>query len=931
MERKGTFKELIYTRCGAGYSIRGEENPGNNGYAIFNSSRELWSQLSDSDLQYAERIIARQFQWSYGCPVKRSWSYLLLPHGREGVFADLYAYTEEDGANNSESSNMRGSHLAQMLCGIPSMYPYELIRSPYFTARQQASTDAFYLRECAPRLPDIPQSSIPAGSITPGEIQSFLAGREQAVQGCVAWLIEQMGKQPKERRPIIILDQADRIPLWIAAITCHFPLSMACQLPFYTCREGLERVNAAAFYRVDAASGDFVPQVNMQDPSQESRPLAMLLGCALEDTEAARAVANLPADASCVLLDGGKGQLRFTPDSRILSSPYVSRIISGRSSLLALLPSLNELKDVPFSADFLPLFDALASLSSRAQPPHKDLISGIRTLLPHADRGCSSLLRVLNAMLGQGDYLSFYAAQDASEGYPLLGELIRMTDIWPDYSKKLQDAVLSCLKSSLQSPSLHPDALWSLLRSKASLAGPVLNTLFEEEHLSFLTPEACEKLSPQSTVLLFQMQDEHISAQPQRSWADLVSSPGPVMAVLFQRSIQAPEIRKPLVSLLKKDTQALESYVLGGALMAGKTPGERADWWKDLQEDGCPLEQELHAIQLSRQLTSRDLEMAMTASLRRQGLNSSLIRLYEQHLARIPDCGSEFFEEALRYSLKSRSTALLEELWNATRLDAQTEERTRQLLSAADQQITMNESQENAALVRFVDEHAAGQSWPHTDVYQFLSQMTAKSSITSLLHRPQSVILPAWQKANPQFTVFPVNQDLASAGMGKALLEKAADHSDEIASHLLIAAGFRFKDVQLCKNWIAAYIDLLISECFSAKDATLASLCALEDALENPQSISRSDAAAPLSAIIHQVEMPFVQQNAKYLLNCYRQKLAGEKKVSSYAERWISDCEQKYGSAVAARVKKYTDQAVAAYQKDNPNQGGFLSRIFGRK
>jgi hypothetical protein len=208
--------------------------------------------------------------------------------------------------------------------------------------------------------------------------------------------------------------------------------------------------------------------------------------------------------------------------------------------------------------------------------------------------------------------------------------------------------------------------------------------------------------------------------------------------------------------------QALESYVLGGALMAGKTPGERADWWKELQEDGCPLEQELHAIQLSRQLTSRDLEMAMTASLRRQGLNASLIRLYEQHLARIPDCGSEFFEEALRYSLKSRSAALLEELWNATRLDAQTEERTRQLLSAADQQITMNESQENAALVRFVDEHAAGQSWPHTDVYQFLSRMTAKSSIASLLHRPQSVILPAWQKANPQFTVFPVNQDLPS-------------------------------------------------------------------------------------------------------------------------------------------------------------------------
>ena len=79
------------------------------------------------------------------------------------------------------------------------------------------------------------------------------------------------------------------------------------------------------------------------------------------------------------------------------------------------------------------------------------------------------------------------------------------------------------------------------------------------------------------------------------------------------------------------------------------------------------------------------------------------------------------------------------------------------------------------------------------------------------------------------------------------------------------------------------------------------------------------------------MEMPFVQQNAKYLLECYRQKLAGEKKVSSYAERWISDCEQKYGSTVAARVKKYTDQAVAAYQKDNPNQGGFLSRIFGRK
>lgn len=932
MERKGTLKELIYTRCGAAYSIREQELPGNNGYAIFNSSMGLWADASEGDLQYAERMIVRQFQWSYGCPVKRSWSYLLMPHGDEGVFADLYAYTEEDGANNSKASNMRGSHLAQMLCGRLTMYPYELIKSPYFMARQQASTDVYYLGECAPRLPEVAQDRIAAGGITQSMIQEFLRGREKPVMHCVAWLIEQMGKPAKERRPIVILDQGEQIPLWIAAITSSFPVSLARRIPFYTCREGLERLNSGAFYRISASSGEFVAQVNMQDPDQESRPLAMLLGCAAEDKEAARVVANLTPDAACVLLDGEAGTARFTPDSRILNSGFVAQLAAGRAVHQAMLLAMDELREVPFSPDMLPLYDALVSLTSKARPTLSEQITGLRTLEPYGDVNTGTIRRTLNSLIEQAEYQNQYIREDAAEGYPLLSEMQKLAGAEPSYTGKIQKILLENLREALKGKPEALKALWKLTQQQPGIMAQTVRTLVGGEKLSALTAQQAKDVPEENCEVILEMQDAFVRVQKSITWENIVTAPDSVMGVIFQRSVSSRNLRKKLMGCLKDNSAAMETYLLGGAAMTGGTSTQRAAWWKTLQEEGYPLALQLQSIQKSPNFGTQDLEQALIAGLHRQGFTLEVQRLYEQYLSSVKDGGEEFFREAVHILFNQGASASAEELealWKTAQKDSRSAELSHQLMSATDSRIILEETKENAALANFVSRHAKGVLYPHAGAYQFISQITAKSGITGILQRKTPVIQNAWQKANPGFVWLQMDQDLAVTSMGEALAKKLADHSDELASHLLAIAGFRFVDTNAYVAWIRTYVNTLMEK-FSGKDPSLGAICALKTTLSGSLSAASNEIWKPLSALVNQAGDGFLRKNTDFLIHTYVQQLDMEKKTAAYAERWVSDCCVRYGEEAANLLKKCTDHAIAVYQQSNKSQGGFFGRLFGR-
>lgn len=933
MKRTGTFKELIYTRCGAAYSIRGKEIPGNNGYAIFSSSTGLWSGLSDGDIQFAEKMIVRQFQWSYGCPPKQSWSYLLLPHGEEGAFTDMYAYTEEDGANNSEESNMRGSHLAQMLCGIMTMYPYELISSPYFYTRHQSSTDAFYLHECAPRLPEIAQDRIVPGAITPNAIQEFVRGREKLVQCSVAWLIQQMGLPAKNRRPIVILDQAKHIPLWIASITSRFPVSLARKLPFYTCRDGLERLHSSAFYRISTSSGEYAPQINMQDPDQESRALAMLLGCALEDKDAAQQISSLPSDASCVLLNGATGQMNFTPEGSILNSTFVLQIMSNRSFLVSVLSEIDELKDVPFSTDFLSLFDAVLALTMKAQPDLRELIFGIRTLQPYTDVKNGTINRILNSMLEQGEYTTHYALADAKKGYPLLGELIRLTEERSTYADHIKKIILACMRTSMGEPSTALPELWNRLKKSRVLMDYCIITLVGEERLSTVSPKEAQNIPEQNCAILLEMQNIYIQSCSKVSWDSIMTNPEPVMTTLLQRSVFSPELRTQLMNFLKVDLRAMEGYLVGGATLMGKAPKQRAEWWKILQEDGYPLEQQLQAIQRSKYLVAQDLEQAMIIAVQRQGFTSELQRLYHQYLSGTVDCGQAFFQETLHVVLARGGSAFgmqLEALWMAAQHGERSGARSRQLLMDIDKKIELIESQENEVLVLFVLTHAMDTHYSHTDAYQFIKQMTSKSHMSGLLHRSPKGIQNEWEKANPNFIWLWMDRDLAATSMGKALLEKLTYSSDELATHLLVLAGFRFENTDAYSNWVKSYVKRLFESKFSAKDMTLSSMCALNVILTDPRTPVSDGLLKPITSIVQQAGDNFVQKNMDYLIYCYVQKLSEEKRTVSFAERWERDCAANYGEAAAKLLKDCANQAITAYQQNNKGQGGLFNRLFCR-
>lgn len=939
MTRSGSFGELIYTRCGPGYSIRGEALPGNNGYGIFNMSAGLWEGASDATLQFAERVIARQFQWTYGCPVKRYSSYLLLPGTREGVFADLYRYTDEDLANNSEMSNMRGTHLAQMLSGELTMYPYELIESPYFEARQKVSTDTFYRDDCEPKLGQLPQQDVQPGPVTRDAIQSFLSrGREELAQDCTAWLIEQMEKPEAERRPIIILDDADKIPFWVGAITYCLPVTIARQVPFYTCREGLDRPNRSIFYRVDKATGEYVAKINMQDPNQESRPLAMLLGCAREDADAVRQVELFGENSPCVVLNGVKGSINFKPDEKIAMSNFIRN--ASKDSLVhnAVLAMMEEIPDLPFSRKCITIYNAMLALTAKMHPSPAELTEGLKALRPYLDAKHRCIRMALNSLIEQRDYCELYLKKDAAANFALLAEIIYYAGGCAEYKDGLAELATSCLREVAGDKSDVFPALWKRIRESKALESAAVDALVGQEKFEFISASDVGALPEANCAAILQMQDRYIRSRRDVNWTQTITRPSPAVAAIIQRSVQAPNLRSLLMDCIKGEPKAMEIYIIGGATLVGSEAGQRASWWNVMLQQGHTVEQLARILRSSDRFDDRDIEQLLISALRSEGFTEAVCRVYEGELADAQECGKGFFTEALEFVLSRGEVSMgaLERLWSAASKGVNAQERMRQMITSIDQRINYVPNPRNRTLAEFVSSHTKMLGRYRGQTYLFLEKMTQKSAGPGL-RRQKQTLLELWQNANEYFTCQYTDKELSTTPMGEALLQLARDRAYEMASILLILGGIRFAEGKHREAWLRAYTRLLVNDGFTVRDNPLAAICALRALLDNRAALNRSEISQALNAVAKQMGgMERVSANLDAIINDCVKAISNDKRTVTNAAKLTQACREDYGEPAAKRLSDALDHALAIYQSSAKHSGDnpfkrVIGSLFGRK
>ncbi len=924
-----TFGEMVYTRCGPGYTIRGEALPQNNGYAVFSISRGLFDRLSDGDAKFADNVIAKQFVWALGCPEKYSCSWLRLPKDGRAVFTDLYAYTEEDQANSSKTSNTRGSHVAQMLVADGmDRYPFELMGSPWFEPRQKSSTDIFYPDACTPRPDPIPQSSVPSGPVTAAAARAFAAGRMHLVQAGVVWLMQQMRKSPEERKPLLILDTESNIRLWIAAITSCFPVSLACGLTFHTMREGLSHPAKAGFYAVSRASGEYMAGFDIQNENQVVHPLAVMLGCSVNETDSASRVAAMPESSGYCVLNGRDGTIRPQPDEKLMRTAFVAHIASDPARHDANAAALNTLQGLTFLQDIPAFYDHVDMIRSGGGSDAERLAAVLRELQPYAGEQTACVSELMNRLIYGGEYGGRFIRQDALKGYPLLVELTRMSEKLPAYARSCKAMMTDVCRQTIAGPgtlSAGLAPLWGIAAKDRSLAETIAVKLVAEEDFACVNPDEVATADEKAVSVLLDLQAICVARDSARTWDDCLHHPTPAFKAIILRSLNSEMLRSRMLKVLSTEPAALDAYVAGGAVSLGES--KRNGWWEAVIAAGYPADSLLRLIH--RSFTVGDAETVLVGMIKKEGYGEKVRSLYAKYLMSQPNAGTAYARAALNSVLRGpiagRRDALKKLLDDAGR-DANTGLRDR-LCAEIDSQITLSEAEMNEALSACLLDDARCPA-ANAVAYRFLDGLKKKSGGALKIFRgagQDDQLVKQWEKGSPGFAPVRISQDLAGSGLGKALLQRLADASGEPAAHLLACCGFSFANPEHEKSWMKACAALTVES-----DA-VGTLCQLYTVAKAPGRKGDGNLAAPLRGIVTALGPQKTAERIQAGMTACEKVLAQDKKTASRASRLVSACEQKCGAEAAAQLKVLLDGAVITYEKNHQNDRGGLFGFLRRK
>ena len=314
------YSELIYTRCRQGIDILKDGRPVlSDGFKAYSCSKDILDgDAADLPLLYN----MAQCKQTYSDP---------------NFMDDVYVYAAPDKGRNilvnfhpipfdrdekGDYSHRPGNFINQVFVGaFDDIYPFELFGNAAVWDAQ-ARGEAFYYENEPQPLACRSELDTAIGSITVDDIKRFVSdGRSDAVKTAVAFLIEQYGLPPEDRKYLVIRDEASSfLELWVAAIELSFSPRMSSGLPFATRMDKFMNTNR---YTVNQ-NGLYQVQMNLQDPQQRQRFRAMIVGVDERDRANISAVRALP-NAPYVILDGKSKTIDYSADT---SSAYYSLVTS---------------------------------------------------------------------------------------------------------------------------------------------------------------------------------------------------------------------------------------------------------------------------------------------------------------------------------------------------------------------------------------------------------------------------------------------------------------------------------------------------------------------------------------------------------------------------------------------------------------------------
>lgn len=350
------YSELIYTRCRHGADIKTGRRSNSEGYGVYSYS----PQIRDGgvvDLPLLDYMASSK--QPFRNPEFMDDAYLYaVPDKGQNIMVNFHP--RRQGEETIGTHDVRsGNYINQIFIGsFQEFYLFELFGNRETWDAQTRGEVFYYENEPQPLACRLELNAM-IGSITVDDIKRFvLDGRRDAVKAAVAFLIEQYGLPPENRKYLVIRDESSSfLELWVAAIELSFSPRMSSGLPFATRMDKFMNTNR---YTVNQ-NGLYQVQMNLQDPKQKQRFRAMIVGVDERDRANISAVRAIP-NAPYVILDGKSRTIDYSADT---SSTYYSLVTSYDERHIVFCREFLQMLDIGQpTKNVLKLYDAYIVLNS---------------------------------------------------------------------------------------------------------------------------------------------------------------------------------------------------------------------------------------------------------------------------------------------------------------------------------------------------------------------------------------------------------------------------------------------------------------------------------------------------------------------------------------------------------------------------------------
>ena len=335
------YKELIYTHCSKGIDINNGRELSGNGFKVYAADSSIVNS-SEVDMPFLANAIAKKQSFDKAKLMDDAYLYY-VPDSMKCFLIGFHPFMP----GNTQGDTRYGKYINQVFLGdFTQTYPCEIFNDSEIWDAKMRGLDYYYVTDPPDSLPTRKIMSVNAERYD--SVGKFISeGRREALKSVVAYLISQYEKPAAERKFLVIVDEcAENIENWVTAIEYAFPPRICSSIPFATRMDSFEREN---LYTINKINGKSEVRPNYQDPNQEKRFRAMIVGVDLRDATNAsnvRSMMSLPY----VVLDGRTKEALADVD---FSSAYFELISSfgaeHREFCRIFLQNLGNVKAVPNS------------------------------------------------------------------------------------------------------------------------------------------------------------------------------------------------------------------------------------------------------------------------------------------------------------------------------------------------------------------------------------------------------------------------------------------------------------------------------------------------------------------------------------------------------------------------------------------------------